>query len=154
MLSTPEGDKCYAALISARTAFSSGLIGEAIVGVVERPNEPITPDNFTANSVCHKFLAEVIGRHGPQDPDLQAEAARIGDGQVFVIDQRTPTPDETVPPYDIMGAFRIENGKAVAGSYVVSPNHRLLSPDGFFRLSPFLDDCLQQELAARAAAPA
>jgi hypothetical protein len=41
----------------------------------------------------------------------------------------------------------------VPGSYQASPNHRLLTNDGFFRLGRFLDERLHQELAARANDP-
>jgi hypothetical protein len=153
---TPEGAKDYVALTSARTAFSFGLIPEAILGELKRPlssEEPITPDNFMANSVFRSFLADVIGRNGPQDPDMQAEAARLGQGYIAVIDQRAPTPQGPVSPEDIMGIFGVHGGKVVPGSYQASPNHRLLTGDGFFRLGRFLDARLQQEVAARASDP-
>jgi hypothetical protein len=148
-----EGAKHYVTLTSARTAFSVGLIPEAIVGLLERPDEPIAPGNFAANSVFRRFLADVIARNGPDDPDMQAAAAQQGQGYVAVIDQRTPTPGDQVPPEDIMGVFEVRDGKVVPGSYQASPNHRLLTADGFFRLGRFLDERLQQELAARASDP-
>ena len=49
-----------------------------------------------------------------------------------------------------MGAVEVRDGKVVPGSYQASPNHFLLTENGFFRLSPFLDQRLQQELTARA----
>jgi hypothetical protein len=152
-VNTPEGWKNYVALTSARMAFSAGLIPEAILGILERPEEPIAPGNFTANSVFRKFLADVIARNGPDDPDMQAEAARQGEGYIVVIDQRTPTPGDSVPPEDIVGVFEVKDGKVVPGSYQPSPNHRLLTDDGFFRLGSFLNERLQQELAARASEP-
>jgi hypothetical protein len=41
----------------------------------------------------------------------------------------------------------------VPGFYQASPNHRLLTNDGFFRLGRLFDERLQQELAARANDP-
>lgn len=134
---TPEGTKHCVALTSPRTAFSVGLIPEAIVGLLERPKEPIAPGNFAANSVFRGFLSDVIARNGPEDPDMQAEAARQGQGYVAVIDQRTPTPEGPIPPEDIIGVFEVRDGKVVPGSYQASPNHRLLTKDGFFRLGRF-----------------
>jgi hypothetical protein len=148
---TPEeGWKYYVALTSARMAFSVGLIPEAILGILERPDEPIAPGNFTANSIFRKFLADVIARNGPDDPDMQAEAARQGEGSIVIIDQRTRTPGGSIPPEDIIGVFEVKGGKVVPGSYQASPNHRLLTGDGFFRLGRFLNERLQQELVAKA----
>jgi hypothetical protein len=50
-----------------------------------------------------------------------------------------------------MGAFRLQGGVMVPGSYRASPNHRLLTSNGFFRLDTNLMECLQRELAARSA---
>lgn len=153
-VSTPEGFKDFVALTSADAAFSGGLITEAILGVLKRPlsaEGTITPDNFLANSVFSQFLAYVIAKHGPQDPQLQAEAARIGQGSIAVVDQRTPTPEGPFPPEDIIGAFPVENGKVPAGSYLASPNHKLLTSHGFFQLNRNLTERLHEELAAVAA---
>ena len=156
-VATPDGMKDYVALTSAATAFSAGLLPEAILGVLKRPlhdGGTITPDNFIPNSVCAKFLAHVIAKHGPQDPELQAEAARVGKGYVILVDQRTPTPQEPVPPEDILGAFEIKDGKVPAtDSYRASPNYKLLTKDGFFKLNRTLMARWQEELAALAARP-
>jgi hypothetical protein len=149
---TPEGAKDYVALTSANAAFSGGLVPEAILGILKRPlipEEPITPDIFIPNSVFSKFLADVIARYGPEDADLQAEAARIGQGSVVLVDCRTPTPEGPVPPEDIIGVFQVEDGKVLPGSYLASPNHKLLTTDGFFRLNRVLTERLQQELTAQ-----
>jgi hypothetical protein len=60
-----------------------------------------------------------------------AEAARLGNGWVYIIDQRTPTPGGQVPPEDIIGAFEVKDGDILPGSYRASPNHMILSPNGF-----------------------
>jgi hypothetical protein len=151
---TPEGEKYYVALTSPQIAFSAGLIPEAIVGMLARLDEPIVPANFTANSIFRRFLADVIARNGPDDPDMQAAAAQQGEGYVAIIDQRRPTPPaDAVPPEDLMGFFEVKGGKVVPGSYQASPNHRLLTDHGFFRLPPFLDERLKRDLTARANVP-
>ena len=53
----------------------------------------------------------------------------------------------------MLGFFEIKGGKVVPGSYQASPNHRLLTNHGFFRLDRFLEERLHQELAARANVP-
>jgi hypothetical protein len=153
-VATPEGFKDYITLTSPDAALSEGLIPQAILGVLNRalgPEEPITPDVVAPNSVFTKFLAFVIARHGPEQPGLVAEAGRIGKGHVFLVDQRTPTPQGPVPPEDILGAFRVEDGNVVPGSYMASPSHRLLTSNGFFQLDSKLMDCLQRELVAQSA---
>ena len=152
---TPEGPKDYVTLASPDMAFSGGLIPEAILGVLKQPlaaSGTLTPDNFITNSVFRKFLAGVIAKHGPDSADLQAEAKRIGKGYIVVVDLRTQTP-QGAPPEDIMGAFTVEDGKVVAGSYRASPNHKLLTAGGFFRLDSFLQECLTRELTALASGP-
>jgi hypothetical protein len=96
----------------------------------------------------------VIARHAPDNPDLKAAAARQGQGYIVVIDRRTATPGGSVPPEDIMGVFEVKDGSVVPGSYRASPNHRLLTADGFFQLDRFLDERLHQELAKRSIHPA
>ncbi len=151
---TPEGEKYYVALTSPQMAFSAGLIPEAILGMLARLDEPIAPANFTANSIFRRFLADVLARNAPDDPDMQAAAVQQREGYVAIIDQRRPTPPaDAVPPEDLIGFFEVKDGKAVPGSYHASPNHRLLTDHGFFKLSPFLDERLQQELIARANVP-
>ena len=153
-VATPEGFKDYVTLTSPDAVLSEGLIPQAILGVFNHtlgPEEPITPDSVTPNSVFTKFMALVIARHGPEQPALVAEARRIGNGHVFVVDQRTPTPQGPVPPEDILGAFQVQDGNVVSGSYMASTNHRLLTSNGFFQPDFKLMDCLQRELAARSA---
>jgi hypothetical protein len=142
----------YVTLTPPDAAFSRGLIPEAILGMLERPlsaGGELAPDNFVANTVFKKFLAEVIAKHGPDDPDLVAEATRIGTGYVTIVDLRTPTPQGEVPPEDIIGIFNVRNGKTGPEQYVPSPNHRLLTKDGFLRLDRILTQRLYEELAAR-----
>ena len=69
------------------------------------------------------------------------------DGWVYLIDGRTRTPGGAVPPEDIIGAFEVRGGRIVPGSYQAGPRHRILSRDGFFRLSPDLEAALLEELA-------
>lgn len=149
---TPEGTREYVTLIPPDVALAQGLAAEAIVGVLTRPLGPgdsITPEVFARNRAFVTFLHDVIARHGPGQRGIQIEATRLGNGWVYVIDQRTPTPAGPVPPEDILGAFEVRNGEAVAGSYRPNPNHRILSATGFFRLDAGLQQCLLRELANR-----
>ena len=95
------------------------------------------------------MMHEVIARESPELPTCRDEASRIGDGLLYVIDQRTATPDGAVPPEDIIGAFEVKGGAIPVRSYRPNPNHRLLSQRGFFRLDDQLCALLVQELETR-----
>jgi hypothetical protein len=151
-VSTSQGQRDYVTLLPSDVVFEQGLSPETIVGELAHPlgpGESIQPENFARNRVFVAFLHEVIARHAPEQPGFQAEARRLGNGWLYLIDQRTPTPQGPVPPEDILGAFQIQNGEVVPGSYQASSRHRILSSAGFFRLEPGLHQCLLQELAAR-----
>lgn len=148
---TSDGVSDYVTLLSPDTAFSQGLPPEAIVGVLAhplKPDEPITPDIFSRNRVFVDFMHQVIARHAPHHPGLQAEARRQGNGFVYIIDQRARDPRGTVPPADIIGGFEVKDGEAVPESYHSNPNHLILSSDGFFRLDSNLHQHLLEELMA------
>lgn len=148
---TPEGRMDYVTCISPDQAFARGLVPEAIIGVLLRPlesGEAITPDVFARNRVFVEFMHGVIARRGPQLPGLLAEARRQRDGWVYVIDQRTPTPQDAVPPEDIIGVFEVKDGQVVPSSYKPSPKHLILSPNGFFCLGSELQPCLLEEINA------
>jgi hypothetical protein len=134
-------------------------VPEAIIGVLLRPlksGEAITPGNFARNRVFVDFMHGVIARRGPQLPGLIDEARRQVAGWVYVVDQRTRTPQGAVPPEDVVGAFEVNSGKVLPDSYTPSPRHVILSPDGFVRLGSELQPCLLEELtllSEQAAAP-
>jgi hypothetical protein len=151
---TPEGPKDYVTCLSDEHVFQHGLQGETIVGVLLRPLESgddINPDNFAQNRVFVDFMHSVIARRGPELPGLIAAAKKQGEGLVCVVDQRTPTPQDAVPPEDIVGVFEIKDGRVVPDSYRASPKHIILSARGFFSLGSELQPCLLEELAALAA---
>jgi hypothetical protein len=79
---------------------------------------------------------------------LIAEARRQRDGWVFVVDQRTREPQGAVPPEDIVGAFEVQDGSVVVGSYTPSPKHMILTANGFVSLGSELQPCLLEELQA------
>jgi hypothetical protein len=151
---TPQGEKYYVTLLPTEVIFAHGLAPEAVVGVLlgpPQPGVPIRPEVFARNRVFVDFLHEFIAREAPGQPGLQAEARRLGNGWVYVIDQRTATPGGAVPPEDILGAFEVKNGEVVPGSYRPSPKHQILSANGFFQLDAALLGCLLRELEARSA---
>jgi hypothetical protein len=154
LVHTPDGPKVYVTVdcLSHERVFERGLPPEIIVGVLRGPVESveaITPAVFARNGVFVDFMHGVIAGRGPELPGLVAAARRQGDGWVYIIDQRTPTPQGAVPPEDIVGAFEVRGGQVVPGSYRPSPKHMILSSRGFFQLGE-LQPYLLAELAALA----
>ncbi|HYR92123.1 MAG TPA: hypothetical protein VE422_49205 [Terriglobia bacterium] len=151
----PEGTKDYVTCIDkGRLYTGDGILSERIIGVLLRPLEPgeaITPANFAANSVFVDLMHGVIARRGPWVSDLIADARSLGEGTLYVIDQRTRAPQgpvRAVPTEDIFGEFDVRDGQLVPGSYRPNPKHYLFSSDGFFQLGAQLEDCLLEVLAA------
>ncbi len=152
--SSEESKDYITCLDPERLSKGAGIPSEGIIGQLLRPLEPgerITPDNFAANTVFVELMQGVIARHGPYLKDLVAEALRIGEGTLYVVDQRTRAPQGPVREIlndDIFGEFHVKLGKIVPGSYRPNPKHYLLSVDGFFQLGPQLEDRLLEALAA------
>jgi hypothetical protein len=133
-----------ATMLPHDTVFATGLPSEAILGEFTNGPEDLSPIAFQQNQLFIKFLSYVIGKHAKECPGLLAETRRQKDGFVYILDNRTPTPDGTVPPEDIIGAMEIANGQMIR--YHGSLNYRLLTTDGFMQLEAWLKDRLIEEL--------
>lgn len=139
-------------ILNPGTAFAHGLCTEAILGVV-RPDATghgrITPERFQENPAFVEYLRALISDWVYDAEDLRRDAQQQGEGYIYLIDARTPQPDGQVPPADIIGAVKVQDGRLVAASYHHNPNHRLLTEDGFFRLPAELETNLRTDLHAR-----
>lgn len=150
-----EGMRDIVSVLPATIVFAQGLVPQAIVGKLLKSTAEggtIVQANFARNKEFVDFLHEIIARNGPDLPGLTAEGKRLGNGRVYVLDGRTPTPQGNVPSHDIIGSFRVEAGVVVRDSYERNPNHVILSDDGFPVLDPMVHRQLMAELTARAAA--
>src|SRR5437867_8716455 len=90
--SSEESKDYITCLDPERLSKGAGIPSEGIIGQLLRPleaGERITPDNFAANTVFVELMQGVIARHGPLLKDLVAEALRLGEGTLYVVDQRT-----------------------------------------------------------------
>lgn len=122
------------------------LPAEAIAGHVE--GEALSVETFRPNPAFVELLHEVVRAAGPSDPDLQAGAREQGEGWLYVIDLRTPDgPDGQVLPEDIIGAFEVQNGQLVAGSYQRTAAHRVYTSNGLVCLTPHLRAALVEQLS-------
>ena len=150
------GEQEVASLVPPDLVFEHGLCTEAILGVIGSDpgnSEGVAPDRFQENPAFVQFLQEVISDHVYGLDDLVREGKRHRNGHIYLIDGRTPQPDGSVPPEDIIGAVDVEDGSLVPGSYEHNPNHRLLTEDGFFLLPPQLEAVLDREVRARCTRP-
>ena len=126
-----------------------GIPPQAIVGIVAQTgldSRQFTPETFKPNSVFREYLHEVIGQCGLESPGMQKEARRIGDGHVYIIDRRTPTPQGKVPPEDIIDSFEVKHGQLVSGSYQANTEHKIVSERGLFQLPQKLKRCLVEAM--------
>ena len=83
------------------------------------------------NAVFREFLHEVIAAEAPRDPDLQRAAAASGEGRLVYIDSRVPETVDPVPDEDIIGWFRVRDGRIADGSYLPNPHHKIEGQYGF-----------------------
>lgn len=128
-----------------------GIPPQAVVGLVDRRAlrggaTRLTPETFRPNQVFREFLHDVLSDCLPRTEGIRAEARRLGDGYVYVIDGRTPDPTGDVPSHDIIGAVEARGGEVVPGSYQANPDHRIVTEDGLFRLSGELQACLMEAM--------
>ncbi len=143
---TVDGDvhTFYVSPLPDTHGLTTGLPSEAIMGSLKDGPERIVPESFITNKLFSRYLASVIAKHANSCPGLLAEARRQQNGHVVVIDNRTATPDGRVPPEDIIGVFEVNDGKLLR--FHASPNHQLLTTNGFMRLEAFMNDRLVEEL--------
>ena len=100
-------------------------------------------EHFLPNDGFIRFIHDVIARHVRNCPGLIAEAQGQGNGSVYMIDPRTPTPHGEVPPEDILGAVEVQDGNMVA--YHANPNFQIFTANGLMFLSSWWQERLVEE---------
>ena len=129
---TVEGvNKYYCTFVPHEHVFKYGLIDAVIIGEVEKSDsgEMDFINTFKENSLFKKTIFNFIETEAINEPSLITEAKKQNNGWVYIIDQRTPTPEGEVPPSDIMGAFEVTNGNL--GNFKANQNYQLKSDNGF-----------------------
>ncbi len=148
-IDTDSGPQDILAVVPPDGTLDQGIAEHAILGAFDKLVEgggPLPYDCFAQNPAFLRLLHGVIREHGPSSPDLREEAERLGEGWLYVIDRRTPTPGDRVPPQDIVGVFSVRSGEVVPASYTPSPNYRLFTVDGLFQLDEHLGPYLLRAL--------
>lgn len=128
-----------------------GIPPQAIVGLVDtralrEGSASITPDTFRPNRVFREFLQEVLSECVFRAEGIRAQAERLVDGHVYVIDRRTSDPGGDVPMHDIVCAVEASGGALVPGSFWANPDHRIVSERGLFALPGELQACLVEAM--------
>jgi len=81
---------------------------------------------------------------------LRLNAESVGDGILYVIDDRAPRPKSgqewTVLSEDVLGEFDVKGVDTVEGSYRPNRDYRLLSERGFFQLDDEMAETLMVHL--------
>lgn len=144
---TPDGLRNLASIVPPEVVTARGLSEREIVGeVLERPDsgDTLDPEAFVQNPKFVELIHSVVARHGFEQEEGRAEARRIGQGSVAVVDQRTATPQGDVPTEDIIGAFDVRDGELVPDGYRPNPNYRLFTSRGFFQIGAALPRLLEE----------
>ena len=116
-----------------------GLVPEAMVGsltVSLGDGGTIEPSNFVENPAFVDYLQRFIAGHAVPTSDDVVAARQHGETYIYVLDQRTPTPNGEVRSEDIFGGFEVTEEGVSADSYRANPKHRILTNSGFFQLHP------------------
>ena len=131
-------------LASKKKVELEGLISNLILGSLpfipnkESEIHQIFQENKEFRSTLTSFINTVLTR---QD-ELINQAKAQGTGWIYLIDQRTPTPQGETPPEDIIGGFQIENGESL--KFTPNTKHTLISRSGVFDLGNSANKLLLQ----------
>lgn len=115
----------------------NGLLNVAVVGkfLDNQKDEKgtVIVDSFDANPEFVNLLHEFLESSGRQSEVLLEKLAKQEEGSwVFMIDQRVNDINADAQPQDIIGGYKVEDGKL--GEYAGNPSHVLLTEDGIFQI--------------------
>nr|WKN39985.1 hypothetical protein K4G66_14930 [Tunicatimonas sp. TK19036] len=105
------------------------------------------PINFKVNKAFVYFMHQTISKKAPSLQSIKKSAVEQGDGYIYIIDFRTPEGIiGNVPSEDIIGAFKVADGKIVANSYRGNDKHQVFTKNGLVKFPPGLDKILIEEI--------
>jgi hypothetical protein len=114
-----------------------GLLNVAVVGkfldTQTDKDDNLVVDSFEANPDFVHLLHQLLGDLGRQSKALIMQATRQQeDSWVYIIDQRVKDTSAAIAPEDIIGGFKVKNGKL--DEYAGNPGHVLLTKEGIFQI--------------------
>ena len=119
-----------------------GLPPETVVGRLLTTGAELSGTNFVRNVSFVEFMHGVIARVVPDIEEYVEAARRQQTGALHVHDARAYETNRDVAARDIIGSFRVEDGKIVPDSYARNPEHRIVSEYGMFTPHPEIQDRL------------
>ncbi len=131
--------KFYCTFVSSELIFEYGLSAKVIVGEVDKSEDEEFDfaTSFRANPAFKETIFDFARAEMLDDETLINSAIEQQEGWVYIIDQRTKTPEGEVPPYDIIGGFKVENKELKRFSE--NPNYQIKSINGFTDLGKNLN---------------
>lgn len=127
--------------------FERGLPNEAIIASC-RDGQPFTREYAVPNANFVAFLQHVIAKHLQRSERLSESALRLGEGSLYLVDQRSPHSSEQPEPEDVIGVVHVQRGTVV--QYVPSAAYRAIGRNGLFVLDEWFAARLMEELTALA----
>ncbi len=137
-ITNSNGEEMYLySILSKDFINENGLLNVAVVGKFTdteiHKDGSLVVDSFQANPDFVYFFHEFLDSFGRNSSSLSAKATQQEEGSwVYLIDQRVKDINATAAPEDIIGGFKVEQGKL--GEYAGNPSHVLLTKAGIFQL--------------------
>jgi len=135
-------------MLTKKDVLRMGLPTQAVLGeIIDNEDQTTISEKFVQNKKFVEFLQDFIKKFAPNDPGFKKVAKRKKRGYIYVIDQRCDEKNiDDIPVEDLLGFFKIEDGKIVRDSYERFRSHRIMTEKGFFRLSKTMEARLLKEL--------
>ncbi len=147
---TQNGKVNYLSLLPHDVVYKNGLCPETIIGtVIGEP--PITVQNFQLNQRFLFYLHSIIVRFIEKNPLYKKQAKKIGDGTLYIKDDRMKHNRQSVAcKSNIIASIQVNNRELVVETYEPNAGYRLITGDGLFQLTPELRAFVIEELTKRA----
>ena len=115
----------------------NGLLSVAVVGQFmdnEKDDEGnLVVDSFQGNPDFVHLFHEMLDGLGRYSEAVLKKLPKHKEGSwVYLIDQRVQDMDGTIEPKNIIGGYKVEDGKL--GEYAGNPGHVLLTEEGIFQI--------------------
>lgn len=135
-------------MLTKKDVLRMGLPTQAVLGeMIDNQDQAAIPEYFVQNKKFVEFLHDFIRQYAPNDPGFKKMAKRKKRGYIYVVDQRCNEKNiDDISVEDLLGFFKIEDGKIVRDSYERFRSHRIMTEKGFFRLSKTMEARLLKEL--------
>lgn len=118
---------------SEETVQARGLAQRSIIGIftAAAPKHGRPPrSSFWENPDFKQGLHDIVKEVAPDIPEFAQQAREKGEESIYLIDLRAPENVEKIPEEDVIGGFRVKNGRVDRGSYAPNASYRILGSQG------------------------